>query len=106
MIVYSSFLVRKGYSAFAFWPLIIIKDKSKFNSTLFNHERIHLRQQIELLVLPFYLIYFSEYLIRRMQYDSWREAYESISFEREAFAHEKEVDYLKSRKIWAWTSYL
>ncbi|NNC83791.1 MAG: hypothetical protein HKN79_09445 [Flavobacteriales bacterium] len=106
MIIYSRYLIRKGYTAFAFWPLIFIKERAKCTPILLRHERIHLRQQLELLVIPFYILYFLEYLIRRFQYATWREAYMNISFEREAFAHEKDEDYLRRRRLWAWTRYV
>ena len=105
LTIYTSWLIRKGYTGFACWPFVFLKNRESATPKLINHERIHLRQQVELLVLPFYLIYFSEYVIRRFQYSTWREAYENISFEREAYAFENDEGYLKRRDIWAWTNY-
>jgi len=105
LLIYVSWLIRKGYTGFAFWPFVFLKSKEKASPEVINHERIHLRQQIEILVLPFYLLYFTEYLIRRMQYPSWHEAYMNISFEREAFTHDKDIEYLSERPFWAWTSF-
>lgn len=67
---------------------------------LINHEKIHLRQQLELLVLPFFFIYIVEFLIRLLQFRSWKLAYRNISFEREAYGNEKDLDYLKTRPLW------
>ena len=71
-----------------------------------NHEKIHTRQQIELLILPFYLWYFTEYLFRLIQYRDRLKAYHNISFEREAYANEKDLSYLKSRSFWSFLKYI
>ena len=72
---------------------------SKGKEVLLNHETIHLKQQLELLIIPFYLWYGIEFIIRYFQYKSWDLAYRNISFEREAYANEKDFDYLKKRKF-------
>lgn len=64
-----------------------------------RHESIHTAQMLELLVVPFYIIYFAEWLVRLLQ--DPRTAYERISFEREAYAHEGDPDYLDQRKHYA-----
>ena len=43
----------KGIGALAFYPFIFIDPKTKITKELINHEKIHLRQQIELLIIPF-----------------------------------------------------
>lgn len=92
------------------FPFIFLK-KSYFenNSELLNetinHESIHIQQQKELLVLFFYLWYFIEFLIRRIFTNSDK-AYETISFEKEAYENEKNPDYLKDRKFWAFIKYI
>ena len=73
---------------------------------LINHERIHLRQQLELLIIPFYIMYVVEFLIRLLQYRTWKKAYRNISFERECYLNETDLDYLKTRKLWAFVTYL
>lgn len=64
-----------------------------------SHEAIHTAQLLELGILPFYLIYFAEWLFRLCQ--DPRTAYRRISFEREAYAHEAEPHYLQTRKHYA-----
>ena len=98
MILISKYLVPNGYVGIALFPFILLKHKTfKNNSTLVNHEKIHLRQQLELLVLVFYLWYVIEFLIRLFMYKNWAYAYKNMSFEREAYAKEKDLNYLKSR---------
>lgn len=88
--------------AIALWPFIIIRNKgSKQDRVLIRHEVIHLRQQIELMVLPFYLIYLMEFLWHLMRGGNWQLAYRSISFEREAYRYETEENYLANRPVFA-----
>ncbi len=93
--------------AMAIYPFILISCHSyREDKVLLNHEKIHLKQQLEMLILFFYLWYFTEYLLRRIQFKTHQKAYENISFEREAFNKEKDLDFLKSRPFWNFTKYL
>ena len=85
--------------------MILRKRSYLQNRYLINHEKIHLRQQIELLIMPFYIIYGFEFLVRLVQYRSWKLAYLNISFEREAYINEKDLNYLKSRPFWSFIKY-
>lgn len=66
-----------------------------------NHEAIHTAQMQELLYLGFYLLYIIEYIYKLFIYCNSRKAYRAISFEVEAYKHEKELDYLAKRKHYA-----
>ncbi|WP_299104954.1 hypothetical protein [uncultured Winogradskyella sp.] len=106
MIIISKYLVPRGYIGITIFPFMILKSKVlKGRSVLINHERIHLRQQIELLIIPFLLIYILEFLIRLVKYRNWNLAYRNISFEREAYINEKDLDYLKSRPFFNFLNY-
>ena len=106
MILISKYIVPRGYIGITIFPFVILKTKNlKQDLVLINHEKIHLRQQIELLVIPFFIIYVFEFLIRLIQYRKWNLAYRNISFEREAYANEKDLDYLKSRSFLKFKSY-
>ncbi|MCB9251323.1 MAG: hypothetical protein H6605_02585 [Flavobacteriales bacterium] len=86
----------------AIWPFIILRNAALKNDRMvLNHEKIHIRQQLECLVLPFYVIYLSEYMYHRLRGLKHAEAYLSISFEKEAYKNEKNRMYLKERKVWA-----
>ena len=105
--VTSKRLLARGYSGIALWPFIVIRHKALKQDAIFvNHERIHLRQQAELLILPFYILYGLEYVFRWAQYKNAYLAYKNISFEREAYYHECSFSYLQSRKIWAFARFL
>lgn len=89
----------------ALFPFILSKRKGPSEYFL-NHERIHLKQQLELGLVIFYVWYVVEYLIRYVQYRNRYFAYLHISFEREAYAHERDLGYLKKRRFCAWWKYL
>lgn len=92
--------IPKIYTAMAVWPLVLVRSGSR-NPVLLRHERIHLAQQSELLVLPFYVWYLLEYVWFRCRGLGHWAAYTSISFEREAYGHERDTDYLERRRFWA-----
>lgn len=88
------------------FPFVLIAPDIRLGRRLLIHERIHLRQQAELLVLPFYLCYLTEYLVRLLQGKSHYQAYRSISFEKEAYLNDTNSLYLEKRKAWNWVRYL
>lgn len=91
----------------AFWPFIIVKSEAnKADAVFLNHEHIHLRQQLELLVLPFYTWYGLEYLLRLIYFKNRYQGYRNISFERETYEHEQDIHYLKKRRQWVFISYI
>jgi hypothetical protein len=94
-------LRRLPASGMALFPFILLRKKDlPHTPQLLNHERIHLRQQLELLILPFYFWYIVDYLYRRLTGNNHHEAYRSIIFEREAYANDGDPEYLKKRKFW------
>ena len=107
ILIASKYLVPKGYIGITLFPFIIVRERQLMeNKVLLNHERIHLRQQAELLILPFYIWYVTEYFIRLLQYKNKKQAYRNISFEREAYANEANAGYLKHREFWHFIKYL
>lgn len=89
------------------FPFIVIQHPNLLNNKTFvNHEHIHLRQQIELLVIPFYLLYLMHYCINLIKYKNHDKAYRNICFEREAYRNESKINYLVNRKFWSWLKYL
>ena len=107
MLVVTKYLIPKGFSGLTIFPFVFVKyRRAKVSLTFINHERIHLRQQIEMLILPFFIWYFLEFFMRWIQFKNRNLAYKNISFEREAYANEKDPDYLKQRSYGSWVSYL
>ncbi len=100
-IIVSKFFVRKGYAAMAVFPFIFFRKREYINPIRLNHEKIHLRQQVELLIVFFYLWYLIDYLIGLIKYKNHRKAYLNIVFEKEAYRYQSDLEYLKHRKIFS-----
>ncbi|MDG2432597.1 MAG: hypothetical protein P8M54_09070 [Flavobacterium sp.] len=100
LIVVSKVFVPRGFRAITIFPFILLRYKEDRNDArLINHERIHLRQQLELLIVPFYLWYSFEYFLKLVRYKDKNLAYRAISFEREAYDNENNFYYLKQRSF-------
>jgi hypothetical protein len=94
----------KKIAGIALYPFVLVSHQ-KPSRELINHEKIHLRQQAEMLVIPFYIWYVLEWFFLLFKYRSWWKAYRRISFEEEAYAHEDNLNYLSERKFWAFLKY-
>ena len=106
-LIVAKYLIPKGYRGMTVFPFVLMKyDFDKENQIFINHEKIHLRQQLELLILPFFIWYFLEYLLRLLQYKNAGLAYRNISFEREAYTNETDLNYLKNRSFLGFFKYL
>ena len=86
-VIYNKIIPFKGYKAITIWPFIFAR--KKLSEIDINHEKIHLAQQLELLIIPFYIIYFIEWIFKR---------YRNISFEKEAYANQEDMNYLEWRR--------
>lgn len=107
MILINRYLFFRNYVGLTLWPFIILKAISlKSDEVLLNHEKIHLRQQRELLLLLFYIWYLVEWLIRYGICADAYTAYRNISFEREAYTNENNHDYLEERSALSFIKYL
>lgn len=105
--IVNKYLIPKGFRGLTAYPFVFLKYRvDKENPVFINHERIHLKQQLELLILPFFIWYVLEYLIYLLKYGNKNRAYRSISFEREAYSNESDMDYLKKRRIFSFWKYL
>ena len=98
-----------GLVGLAIYPVVVLDGTAltpKGNPTQkLIHEQIHIEQQRELLVLPYYLFYFLEYIVRRFR-TTHSEAYRKISFEREAYDNERKKRDVIKRQAFAWRNYL
>ncbi len=107
IVLVFKYLTPKGFRGITLFPFILLThERDREDAVIINHERIHIRQQLELLVVPFFLWYFLEFLVRWMQYKNRHLAYRNISFEREAYANEKDLHYLKQRSFWKFWKYV
>ncbi|MES2446857.1 MAG: hypothetical protein V4546_06725 [Bacteroidota bacterium] len=93
-------------NAMAIFPFILLRNKAqKRDFVLINHEKIHLRQQLELLIIPFYFLYGINYLLNLLKYKNHYQAYLNIVFEKEAYKFEKDPNYLSKRKWYNWINF-
>lgn len=90
----------------AIFPFVFIKKGIRDRKRTINHESIHIRQELELLVIPFYLLYLFFYL-KNLTFGkmSHRDAYRNIPFEDEAYDNDNDMEYIKKRKPFAWFKY-
>lgn len=105
-IIYSKHFPPHGFGAINLFGLVVVrKDYGKLSEAEKNHELIHTRQIIEMLFLFFYICYVLEWIIKLIKYNNRYEAYENISFEREAYTNMYNSAYLKQRKLFAFVNY-
>lgn len=101
----SWFMKVGGISLF---PFIILREKYrdgnkfeiKVGKKTINHETIHFQQALELGVIPFYILYVLEWILKLPIYGS--KAYYNISFEREAYDNDDDLMYLEIRRRYNW----
>lgn len=106
-LIVAKYLIPKGFRGMTIFPIILMKyELDRENIILINHEKIHLRQQLEMLIVPFFIWYLVEYVIRLFQYKDAALAYKNISFEREAYKNENNLNYLKNRPIFRFWTYI
>jgi hypothetical protein len=85
-----------NFLAITLGELILTTDK--MDDYELNHELIHVAQQRELLYLPFFVWYVTEWLVLTLKYRDWMKAYYNIRFEREAYRHQHDLSYLSHRR--------
>ena len=107
MIFISKYIVPRGFVGVTLFPFIFLKQKDlKMDLTLINHEKIHLKQQLELLIVFFYIFYGLEWVIKYFKYKNGYIAYRNLSFERETYQNEGNLEYLLKRKPYTFIRYL
>lgn len=105
-IIYNKHFPPKGFGAINLFGLIVAREGyGELNDAEKNHEKIHTKQMLELLIIFFYIAYITEWAIRLIQYRDRKKAYYNISFEREAYAHMYDSDYHKKRKLFTFIKY-
>lgn len=79
------------------------EDPQNFPITI-NEEKIHWKQQMEMLMIFFYIWYALEWIIKALTPPMG--AYIALGFEREAKANRYDYNYYITRKHYAWIKYI
>lgn len=93
--------------ALAAWPFILVNNQDVIDSErTMNHERIHHRQELEMMVVPMIILYVAFNIFWFIRTRSVNESYLHNPFEQEAMYNEDNLDYLDTRKFLSWTKYV
>ncbi len=102
-------LVSLGENAMAitFYPFLFVRIDTRNNAELIRHETIHIRQQLELLIIGAWVLYLVEYFygIYVKKLDK-RQAYYFTALEQEAHRNAMNLNYLSQRKPYAVLKYI
>lgn len=99
LVVRTDLVKLFGISGIMLFPFCFVK-KDASDRTI-RHEKIHLKQALNLLVIPFYLLYLLEWLRCLLLYG--KKAYYYICFEQEAYRNDFHLHYEVKYK---WIKYL
>ena len=101
-VIRNNFIPARGYKVLNLFGVLFIRKETLLNDVDINHEAIHTAQYKELLYIGFLPLYVLMFIWRLIRLWDWSKAYRSIAFEREAYNHQEEMDYLGKRKHFAW----
>ena len=116
IIIRTKILPCGTFVAMTVGPFIFVKSEEVDGRTL-RHEGIHWEQYKETGIIGFLLLYVLDYVWEALRcildhrrgtradgrYRSLRDRiYRCVMFEREAYAHDDEEDYIKNRRHYAW----
>lgn len=101
-IIRNKYIPFSGYKAMNLFGVLFVRGNAIIDEKTLNHEKIHTAQIKEMLYVFFYVWYVIEWLIRLPKGN----AYRNISFEREAYTNDKNPNYLKTRKHFAFLKYI
>lgn len=102
----NKFIPFPNFKAINLFGVLFVRGNAYIDQKTMNHERIHTEQWKELLWIGFLLWYVGEWIIRLFAFKGAKQAYRDISFEREAYQHDTDMDYIKNRKRFAFTRYI
>ena len=95
-VIYNNIIPFRGFAAINLFGILFVRKNVFMTDRIINHESIHTAQIKELLYIFFYIFYLIEWLTKLFKFGL--KSYYNISFEREAYKNEGNLEYLKSRK--------
>ena len=103
-VTYNRLIPFRGFAAINLFGHVFAREEYRpISDRTLRHEAIHTAQMRETGYVGFYLIYVAEWLYQWARLRSAKQAYYAVRFEREAYAHQNELDYLIHRRPFAWT---
>lgn len=129
-IIRNNYFPFDGWQAMNVFGILFVREYARLTDQTLNHERIHTEQIGEIMLLAlilafplvffglwwlppiislasFYFLYGLEFVIKFWKYDrDVKKTYRNLSFEREAYANQNNLDYLIYRTYLNWTEYL
>ena len=102
-IIRNPLLPPRRFEAINLFGMLFCRQNTVLTKRLIQHESIHTQQMRDMLFFAFYLWYLGEWIVRIPMKSN---AYLNISFEREAYQHMDDEDYLQNRRPYAWIKYL
>ena len=101
-IIYNRFFPFGSFWAINLFGYVFCRvDKGRLPEAAKNHEFIHSLQQREMLFIGFYVWYVIEWLFHLIRLRNFMKAYYALSFEREAYAMQEDLNYKYKRKKFA-----
>ena len=116
-VIYNNIIPFDGFKAMVIGPFIFARRGATILERNLHHEGIHWEQQKEMLIIGFYIAYLLLWAIEMIhclfsrsrgtyrathKLSVSKRAYYSIAFEREAYRHEEDNEYLRKRQHYAW----
>ena len=89
------------YRAITLFPFVFYKGEPLSEQDV-RHETIHLWQQLALLIVPFYLLYFLFWLLALTRYRNAYRAYRANPFERSAYQLESRPNLSRRTMSFHW----
>lgn len=98
-IIYNKLIPFRGFTCINIFGVLFVREEyGKLSRVEINHESIHTAQMKELGYVLFYVIYVVEWIIHLCKVKNSKRAYYRISSEKEAYRHQENLTYLKTRK--------
>ena len=121
-VKYNKIIPFPGYFAINLFGTMFVREEYKhisINWRIMNHDGIHTLQALDFVggneklqalgYCIFYILYFIEWIIKLIPSIvtfGWIKAYQSISFEQEAYKYQSDENYQSGRKKFAWIKYI
>lgn len=98
-VIYNKYFPFKGRRSINLFGLVFVREGKHLPLHAFNRHEIYIAQMKELLYIGFYICYVVEWLYHFV--NQKKNPRELISFEVEAHKHQKNFDYVSTRKPFA-----